>query len=219
MSDQSPKPVENSSFVRAAAIWLMTVSAGFTVVFFGMSYASQRLPADLPAPAAEQAAAGAPGSAMPAAMPAAAGPGAAPQSGAWPAPDFRLPSLDGQSISPADFKGDVVVIELWASWCGPCRIQARFLEELHKEFDGRGVHFLAINSGESETTARAYQQKTPFPYPVLLDPRETVRARYRSRGLPTLLVVDRSGAVSMLKAGVVDVNTLRREIQKAMQAA
>jgi len=51
------------------------------------------------------------------------------------------------------------------------------------------------------------------------DPRETVRARYRANGIPTMIVVDRSGAVSMLRVGVVDVDTLRREIQKAMQAA
>ncbi|MEO1366957.1 MAG: TlpA disulfide reductase family protein [Acidobacteriota bacterium] len=202
--------VDTTTFLRAAAIWMMSVAVGFTVIFFGMSYATQRMPANTFAPTAPDGISGAE-----------ARPGAASSVGSpgqWPAPSFRLPSLDGQTLGPPDFLGDVVVVELWASWCGPCRIQARFLEELHEEYDGKGVHFLAVNSGESETTARAYAQKTPFPYPVLLDPRETVRARYSSNGLPTVMVISRSGEVSLLKVGVLGAPALRVEIERALRA-
>ena len=195
------------TLLRATALWMMVVSVGFTVVFFGMSYASQRLPVDVPAPLTEASSPGA-------APTGTAGPTQA--AGQWPVPDFRLPTLDGSKLGPSDFAGDVVVVELWASWCGPCRMQAQFLEELHRRYDGKGVHFLAINSGESETTARAYVQKTPFPYPVLLDPRETVRARYRSSGLPTIMVIDRTGQVSLLKVGVLGTDALGAEIERAL---
>ncbi|MEM1176718.1 MAG: TlpA disulfide reductase family protein [Acidobacteriota bacterium] len=202
--------VDTTTFLRSAAIWMMSVAVGFTVIFFGMSYATQMMPANTFAPTAPSGVGGAEARA-----------GAASSVGSpgdWPAPNFRLPSLDGQTLGPPDFAGDVVVVELWASWCGPCRIQARFLEELHKEFDGKGVHFLAVNSGESETTARAYQAKTPFPYPVLLDPRESIRARYGSNGLPTVMVIDRSGEVSLLKVGVLGAPALRVEIERALRA-
>lgn len=211
LEDKTAAEGITKTLLRATAVWMMTVAAGFTVIFFGMSYASQRLPADLPAPIATETAPGA----------VAGSPAAGGQTGlsqTWPAPDFRLPTLDGSVLGPADFAGDVVVVELWATWCGPCRVQARFLEQLHQRYDGKGVHFLAINSGESETTARAYVQKTPFPYPVLLDPRETVRARYRSNGLPTVMVVDRTGQVSMLKVGVLGVEALGAEIERALGA-
>ncbi|MEO1086692.1 MAG: TlpA disulfide reductase family protein, partial [Acidobacteriota bacterium] len=122
--------VDTTTFLRAAAIWMMSVAVGFTVIFFGMSYATQRMPANTFAPTAPDGVAGAearPGAAASVGTP-----------GEWPKPNFRLASLDGQTLGPPDYLGDVVVVELWASWCGPCRIQARFLEELHKEYDGKG---------------------------------------------------------------------------------
>ena len=137
----------------------------------------------------------------------------------YPPPDFRLPSLDGRLIGPPDFPGDVVLVEFWATWCGPCRLQARFLEELHREFDGKGVHFLAIDSGEDEATVRAFTEKTPFPYPVLLDPEDSLSSRYRIYGLPTVMIVDRTGAISFLEIGVSDVETLRAALQAAGAAA
>ncbi len=135
--------------------------------------------------------------------------------GIYPAADFRFPSLDGAQISPADFPGEVVIIDIWATWCGPCRLQARFLEELHQEMAGQNVRFLAINVGEDEATVRDFVAKTPFPYPVLLDPGDTLSQRYQIFGLPTVMIVDKNGGISFLRTGVSDTNTLRQELVKA----
>ncbi len=133
----------------------------------------------------------------------------------YPVPDFRLASLDGGEIGPQDFAGEVVVVELWATWCGPCKLQARFLEELHQELDGRGVHFLAVSIGEDEETVRQFVERTPFPYPVLLDPQDTLGQRYQVLGLPTVMIIDRQGTISFLETGISDTARLRQALKSA----
>ena len=135
--------------------------------------------------------------------------------GAHPAPDFRLASLDGQTLGPPDYAGRVIIIDFWASWCGPCKIQAKVLDELHAEVDPSEVQFLAINVGETPETVQRYVENDPFPYPVLLDQSEQLMSRYQLLGLPTLMVIDKEGAVSFVRTGVTDNGTLRRELEKA----
>jgi len=130
-------------------------------------------------------------------------------------PDFRLASLDGGLIGPSDFAGEVVLIEFWATWCGPCRLQARFFEELHTELNGKGVHFLAIDAGEDEAKVREFVNETPFPYPVLLDPEDTLSRRYNIYGLPTVMIVDRQGKISYFETGLSDTHTLRKALAAA----
>jgi thiol-disulfide isomerase/thioredoxin len=128
--------------------------------------------------------------------------------------EFRLPGLDGSLLGPPDYSGQVVLVEFWATWCIPCRLQAQNLETLHEEF-GDSVRFLAVNSGENEKKVRAYVEKTPFSYPVLLDPRDSLSAEYQILGLPTLMILDPQGRLVFRETGVVDPGVLRREIEAA----
>ncbi len=154
------------------------------------------------------------GTGDPASADAAADDGGATAAREYPVPDFRLASLDGRRMGPPDFEGQAVVIDFWASWCGPCKLQAKMLDKLHEELDGQEVRFLAINLGEDEETVREYVEETPFPYSVLLDPEEELMMRYEIYGLPTVMVIDREGQVSYLRTGLTDVPTLRRELAK-----
>lgn len=127
-----------------------------------------------------------------------------------PAPDFRLTSLQGESVELHDFAGRILVLELWATWCGPCRLQADILHELYEEVAGSDIEFLAVSLGESREVVERFVEDEPFTYPVLLDPDETLGISLEVYALPTVVVVDGEGRVRFAQAGITDAGTLRR---------
>jgi thiol-disulfide isomerase/thioredoxin len=129
--------------------------------------------------------------------------------------DFRLPSVDGRTLGPKDFGGQVVVVDFWATWCGPCRLQAQILEPVYRDYKGRGVQFLAANVGEEADTVRKFLKNQPFPYPVLLDSNQSVAGDLGVLALPTLLVIDKKGKISYFQSGIADGDTLRQLIKEA----
>ncbi len=129
--------------------------------------------------------------------------------------DFRLKAVDGRTIGPKDFRGRVVVVDFWATWCIPCHRQAEILESLHKEYKGKSVQFLAANVGDDEATVRSFLKSRPIPYPVLLDPEGKVSIQMGVLALPTLIVIDKTGKVSYTNAGVTEESTLRKVLKSA----
>jgi thiol-disulfide isomerase/thioredoxin len=129
--------------------------------------------------------------------------------------DFQLPAVDGRTLGPRSFPGQVVVVDFWATWCMPCRLQAQILEPIYKDYKGRGVQFLATNVGETPDEVRKFLKEKPFPYPVLLDANQEAATKLGVFALPTLLVVDKKGKVSYIQSGIADGDTLRQLIKKA----
>ncbi len=129
--------------------------------------------------------------------------------------DFRLKTTDGRTLGPPDFPGKVVVVDFWATWCAPCRLQARILEPVVRELKGKNVQFLAADMGEEEATVRSYLRENPFGYPVLLDVDSRISDSFNITALPTLLIIDRKGGLFSLQAGLADGDTLKRRIQQA----
>jgi cytochrome c biogenesis protein CcmG/thiol:disulfide interchange protein DsbE len=129
--------------------------------------------------------------------------------------NFRLPTVDGRALGPRDFGGQVVVVDFWATWCMPCRLQAEILEPVYRDYKGRGVQFLAANVGEEQDTVKQFLKNKPFPYPVLLDPEQAVATDLGVLALPTLLVIDKKGKVSYFQSGIADGDTLRQLIKQA----
>ncbi len=128
--------------------------------------------------------------------------------------DIRLAALAGGTIGFADFEGQIVVVDFWASWCGPCRLQARILASMQEELEGR-VQFLAVNLGEDLATVERYVAKNAFPYPVLMDPEEKLGVDLQIYALPTVMVLDRAGRIAFLRPGISDRPTLNDALTAA----
>jgi thiol-disulfide isomerase/thioredoxin len=133
--------------------------------------------------------------------------------GAVPKLGFR--TLDGKPFSLEQHKGEVVLIDFWATWCGPCHVQSKILEPIHRDFKDKGVKFFAVDLGESPETVKKFLARNPLPYPALLDPEDSAAERLEVYALPTLLIVDRNGRIAFLESSIVDGPTVRRILQKA----
>jgi len=112
-----------------------------------------------------------------------------------PAPNFKLQSLDGQSISLSDFRGKPVLINFWATWCGPCRIEMPYLQQIYEEWHGKGMVVLTINIGESSSQIKEFMQSQGLSLPVLLDKRGSVAQKYNILGIPTTFFLDKDGVI------------------------
>ncbi len=111
------------------------------------------------------------------------------------APDFELKNLDGQTISLEDLRGKAVLLNFWATWCGPCRGEMPYLEEIYQEWSDEKLLLLAINIGESSSQAKDFLQSNNLSLPVLLDIRQAVAEQYNITAIPTTFFIDKDGII------------------------
>ncbi|MFC2070716.1 TlpA family protein disulfide reductase [Chloroflexota bacterium] len=111
------------------------------------------------------------------------------------APGFQLNSLSGESVSLSDFHGKTVLINFWTTWCGYCRVEMPYLQEISAEWLDRGLVVLAIDVGESASRVEDFMRTNNLSLTVLLDTRETVFEQYSVVGLPTTFFIDKDGII------------------------
>ncbi len=132
------------------------------------------------------------------------------------AKNFTLPLLEGGSeVSLADFRGEVIYLNFWASWCTPCRQEMPYLAQLWERHHDEGFQVLAVNVEKDGDLAREFAQQFDLPFPVLWDNERTVSSEYRVPGFPIHFIVDRSGHIrySGLGFNLADVGAIGQEVE------
>jgi thiol-disulfide isomerase/thioredoxin len=117
------------------------------------------------------------------------------------APVFQLDSASGKPVSLADYKGQVVMLNFWASWCGPCRKEMPILEQLHKQYRNKGFTLVGVNVEPNSNDAQNWLKATPVTFPILYDRESTVSKLYQVEGMPNTVIVDRKGRVRFIHRG------------------
>src|SRR5262249_52233833 len=120
-----------------------------------------------------------------------------------PAPDFTVTGLNGAPVRLADLRGHVVILEFWATWCGPCEITAPYLDEWYGRHGRRGLRVVGI-SEEPAAELKKYVAEHQLGYTFASDPSNAVGGMYLVQGLPTLVVVDKAGIVRVSQIGMPD---------------
>jgi thiol-disulfide isomerase/thioredoxin len=118
------------------------------------------------------------------------------------APDFKLPRLETKgNIQLKSYRGKVVYVDFWASWCGPCRLSLPELNKLRKQYRNHGFEVIAINLDEDKDEAMAFLKEFPVAYPTARDAKGTTPEEYGLKGMPTAYLIDRNGKVSFVHEG------------------
>lgn len=118
-----------------------------------------------------------------------------------PAPDFALPARDGGEVRLADLRGQVVMINFWATWCGPCRQEMPLLEQIHAKYEALGFTLLGVNVEPDSGAATAWLEKVPVTFPILFDTKNAVAEQFGVMGMPSSVFVDRDGRVRYVHRG------------------
>jgi len=118
-----------------------------------------------------------------------------------PAPQFQLQSMAGAPVSLAQYKGQVVMINFWASWCGPCRQEMPILEKLYDKYKPMGFTMVGVNVEPNSKDAMEWLKVTPVTFPILFDTKSEVSKAYQVQGMPNTVIVDRKGNLRWLHRG------------------
>jgi cytochrome c biogenesis protein CcmG/thiol:disulfide interchange protein DsbE len=137
-----------------------------------------------------------------------------------PAPDFALESLDGGTpIALSSFRGHVVVLNFWASWCAPCRLEAPGLRRVSERYRDRGVRFLGVDYRDNDAAGRAFIDEFRLRYPSVTDPSGSLAYDYELIGFPTTFIIDAAGTIRYRFVGYLDEDVLQKALDDILSRA
>src|SRR5215471_12866795 len=131
------------------------------------------------------------------------------------APDFTLKDSHGVAVKLSDLRGKVVVLDFWATWCGPCKVTIPEMNKLAQKYQDKGVVILGISMDEDGWDAvNPFLQKVKFEYPVLLSEPDKMKGYDdRLEALPTAIIIDKEGKIRQMHEGITNTDVFEREIE------
>lgn len=129
------------------------------------------------------------------------------------APDFETVSDTGQPVRLSDYRGQVVLLNFWATWCGPCRVEMPEFQRIHEEGD---ITILAVNNGESAATVQSFRQELGLSFPLLMDEKADIQLRYNIRSYPSTYIIGRDGTILDVHYGALTAKDIDRLVSTAL---
>ncbi|GFP32264.1 cytochrome c biogenesis protein CcmG, thiol:disulfide interchange protein DsbE [Candidatus Hakubella thermalkaliphila] len=136
---------------------------------------------------------------------------------AIPAPEFALNSLGGREVSLSDFRGKVVVLNFWATWCGTCRAEMPNLERAYQAYKDKNVELVGISMDTDTQLVESFVKEVGVTYTILLDPSHRVASDYAIWALPTTYIVDEKGMIVGSEIGQLTESMLKNMLDQALE--
>ena len=135
------------------------------------------------------------------------------------APNFTLKSRSGKNLKLSEFRGQVVMLNFWASWCGPCRQEMLLLEKIHKKYKRLGFALLGVNVEENSSAAKKLLKDIKVTFPILFDTKNITSKLYDVSAMPTTILIDRNGNKRYLHKGYKPgyENDYKKQIKKLLR--
>ncbi len=137
-----------------------------------------------------------------------------------PAPDYATVSLDGDSVSLAGQRGKVVLLNIWATWCHPCRTEIPELRQLHERYRAQGLQLVgvSVDTDGTDDTIRGFMRDFQMTFPIWRDPDERISSLFLTIGVPATFLIDKAGILRWRKTGPIAPNdtSLRAAIERAL---
>jgi len=129
--------------------------------------------------------------------------------------DFKVESLDGNTITLSHFRGKTIAVNFWATWCAPCRQEMPALASYYQEHRDKDFVLLSINTGETADAATNFVEQYGFSFPIGLDPNGSLRERLGINGLPVTLIINPSGKITYRHTGMITIDVLHAKVIEA----
>jgi cytochrome c biogenesis protein CcmG/thiol:disulfide interchange protein DsbE len=134
------------------------------------------------------------------------------------APDFRLPQLDGNELSLSSYRGKIVLLDFWATWCDPCREETPLFVKLQERYRDRGLQIVGVSMDDSPDPVMPFYKQFHMNYPVVMGNANVGELYGGVLGLPIAFVIDRDGRIRSKHIGATDVDVLRKEIEALLKS-
>lgn len=131
------------------------------------------------------------------------------------APDFTAQLVDGSTVTLSDLKGKPVLINFWATWCGPCVMEMPAFERLMEDY-GDEISLVAVNCGDDAETVKDFVEENGFTFPIALDEDFEITMTYPSNGIPYTVIVDSEGVITHISTGASDADTMYEQYREAL---
>ena len=134
-----------------------------------------------------------------------------------PAPAWQLQDVDGKTVRSSDFKGKVVILDFWATWCGPCRMELPGFVELQKRYEKQGLAVIGVSVDQiSPGEVKKFAQQSGLNYPVILADAKATQAFGGIEAIPTTFVIDREGRIVKQHLGFTEKEEFEKEIKSLL---